>query len=143
MSFSAFTDKKLRPTESEIQKSLGSMIPAWDGLIQYIREVYPSDEDFTYLYGKQYGWAVRFRRRGKLLTSLYPNNGGFTVQINLSPAAVEQVQGMALGENVLAAVNRAHPYPEGRWVFIPVGPADDIRDIHQVLAVRAESKRFS
>ena len=83
---------------------------------------YPSDEDFRFLYGKQYGWALRFRIRGQLLTSLYPAVEGFTVQINLSPAAVEQAQQMNLGANVQGAIARATPYPEGRWLFIPVGP---------------------
>ena len=142
MSYGAFTDKKHQPTEAEIQAAIGSQLSAWQELIRFIRENYPADEDFKFLYGKQYGWALRFRIRGQLLTSLYPADEGFTVQINLSPAAVEQTQGMKLGENVQGAIARATPYPEGRWLFIPVRSADEVRDIQRLLALRVETKRL-
>jgi hypothetical protein len=140
MSYGAFTDKKHQPTEAEIQAALGTQLPAWQDLVRFIRERYPVDEDFRFLYGKQYGWALRFRIRSNLLTSLYPAVEGFTVQVNLSPVAVEQAQNMQLGGNVQGAIARATPYPEGRWVFIPVGPADDMADIRRLLALRSQTK---
>ncbi len=142
MSIGIFTDKKHQPTEDEILKVIGPKLSAWQELIRFIRETYPSDEDFKFLYGKKYGWALRFRIRGKLFTSLYPTKAGFTVQINLSQAGIEQAQGMKLGENVQEAIAGANPYPEGRWLFIPVKSADDIRDIQQLLALRVETKRL-
>jgi hypothetical protein len=142
MSIGAFTDKKRQPTEEEIRKTVGSKLAIWQELIQYIRTNYPSNEDFKFLYGKRYGWALRFRIRGQLLTSLYPNVEGFTVQVNLNPAAIDQAQRMNLGENVQTAIERANPYPEGRWLFVPVGSADDMKDIQRLLALRVETKRL-
>lgn len=142
MSVGAFTDKKRQPSDSEIQRVIGLGLPYWEELIQFIRENYPSNEDFKFLYGKNYGWALRFRMRGQLLTSLYPTAGGFTVQINLGTAAVEQTQRMKLGENVREVIAKATPYPEGKWLFIPVKSGDDIRDIQQLLALRVETKRL-
>ncbi len=143
MSVGLFNDKNHRPTDSEVAEAVGSMLPIWLALSQYIRDHYPSQEDFTFLYGKKYGWAQRFRIKGKLLTSLYPTKNGFTVQINLSPQAIENVQQLDPGENVRQAIERAYPYPEGRWLFIPVESENDIRDIHQLLALRVETKRLS
>jgi hypothetical protein len=97
-------------------------------------------EDFKFLYGKNYGWARRFRIRGQLLTSLYPVKGGFTAQINLSPNGIEKAQNMKLGKNVQMAIERAHPYPEGRWLFIPVESEKDIQDVERLLALRVEDK---
>lgn len=142
MSIGAFADKKHPPSTEEILQVMGSMAPVWKDLVQYIRAHYPVEEDFKFMYGKNYGWALRFRVRGKLLTSLYPREGGFTVQINLSPAAVERAQQMKLGANVQAAIAKAYPYPEGRWVFISVGSEDEIGDIHQLLALRVETKHL-
>ncbi len=142
MSVGVFTDRKQRPGEAEIAGALGALRPAWDGLIQHIRGQYPTEEDFTFLYGKKYGWALRFRVRGQLLTSLYPTQGGFTVQINLDPQAIERVQQMDVGAAVRQAIERANPYPEGRWLFIPVGSADDLGDIERLLALRVETKRL-
>ncbi|HQE93994.1 MAG TPA: DUF3788 family protein [Anaerolineae bacterium] len=142
MSIGTFTDKKQRPTEDEILAMIGQKLPLWEELIHFIRENYPSDEDFTFLYGKKYGWALRFRIRKQLLTSLYPAEGGFKVQINLSPEAVEQALAMQLGHHVQEAITRAHPFPEGRWVFIPIDSADDVQDIKRLLVLRVETKRL-
>ena len=142
MSIGAFVDKKQQPSESEIRQVLGSKLIVWQELVQYIREHYPSDEDFKFLYGKKYGWALRFRKRGQLLTSLYPTVGGFTVQINLGPAAIDRTQNMELGENVREVIEKATPYSEGRWLFIPVKSEEDVRDIHQLIALRVETKRL-
>ena len=142
MSIGLFTGKQHQPTEEEIQAAIASQLPVWQDLIQFIRENYPSDEDFTFLYGKRYGWARRFRVRGKLLTSLYPTAGGFTVQLNLDPAALEKTQRMALAKNAQEAIARANPYPEGKWVFIAVESAQDVQDVKQLLALRAETKKL-
>jgi hypothetical protein len=142
MAFSIFSNKKDRPSGEEINTALGAMLPAWDSLVRYIREMYPVEEDFKFMYGKKYGWARYFRIRGKLLTSLYPNKGYFVVQVNLPPAAVELALQMSFGGNVQSAIGRATPYPEGRWVFVPVGESDAIGDIHRLLALRVETKRL-
>ena len=142
MPIGLFTDKSQQPTEDEITAALGERLPLWQEFIRFLRERYPSEEDFHFLYGKNHGWALRFRAGTKLLTALYPTAGGFTVQINLPPAAIEQAQGMALGQNVQQAIARAYPYPEGRWLFIPVESAADLDDIRQLLALRVEHKRI-
>ncbi len=142
MSIGAFTDKKQQPTEEAVLGMIGPKLPLWKELIQFIRENYPADEDFKFLYGKKYGWALRFRICGQLLTSLYPIAGGFTAQVNLSPEAVEQALAMQPGKNVQDAIARANPYPEGRWLFIPVESAADVHDVKRLLALRVETKRL-
>ncbi len=61
MSVGIFTDKKQQPTEAEVQAAIGPRLSLWQELIQFIRETYPVQEDFKFLYGKKYGWAWRFR----------------------------------------------------------------------------------
>ena len=117
--------------------AIGDKLPLWRELIKYIREKYPVQEDFKFLYGKNYGWALRFRIKGQLLTSLYPAKGGFTAQVNLSEEAVEKVQSLKPGKNVQQAIERANPYPEGRWLFVSVESEVDLGDIKRMLALKA------
>lgn len=142
MSVSVFADKKVQPTDIDIRKIIGLTLPLWDELIGTLREIYSPQEDLKFLYGKEYGWGIRFRLKGQLLTSLYPTQGGFTVQINLSPADVEIALGMQPGRNVQEAIARANPYPEGRWLFIPVESQADLEDIYRLLELRVKSKRL-
>lgn len=142
MSVGVFSDKKHQPSEAEIHDAIGSKFSIWRDLIQFIRGKYAVEEDFRFLYGKNYGWGWRFRVKGQLLTSLYPRKEGFAAQVNLSPAAIERVEQMKLGKRVQQAIAQAHPYPEGRWLFVIVETRADMKDILQLLELRAETKRL-
>jgi hypothetical protein len=142
MSIGVFCDKHSEPSLPEINITVGPRLPLWDELIGTIRERYTPLEDLKFLYGKEYGWGIRFRMKGQLLTSLYPTEGGFTVQINLNPADIDTALGMQPGKNVQQAIARANPYPEGRWLFIPVESSADLEDIYRLLELRVKSKRL-
>ncbi len=140
MSIGAFTDKAHQPTPEEIFAAIGSGQTAWQQLVEFIRASYSAQEEFRF-YGKNYGWALRFRKSGKALVSLYPTAGGFTVQVILSAADTEKALTLKLGKRVQQAIAQANPYPEGRWLFIPVKSAKDVRDIQRLLALKGESSR--
>ncbi len=142
MGIGLFTDKGHQPTDTQVLEAIGPRLPLWHVLVRFVREQYPVQEDFKFLYGKNYGWALRFRIKGMLLVSLYPTQGGFTAQVILSSDAIEKAQKMKLSSNVQQAIARAHPYPEGRWLFIPVESEKDLRDIQRLVALRAEAKRL-
>ena len=140
MSVGAFTDKKHQPTDAEVQAALGAKLTLYQNLVQHIREKYPAQEDFKFLYGKNYGWGLRFRIKGQLLTSLYPAIDGFGVQINLSAKAVETALSLPLGQRSHDSIDKAHPYPEGRWIFLLVETQADYDDILQLLALRVKDR---
>jgi hypothetical protein len=138
MSVGCFTDKKHQPGGSEISEALGTRQAFWDELVRHLREHYQPDEDLKFLYGKNYGWALRFRVRGQVLVSLYPTLGGFTVQVNLSEAGVEKARQLAQGGGLPQAIQAATPYPEGRWLFVRIETGGDLRDVYSLFALRAE-----
>jgi hypothetical protein len=142
MSVGIFSDKRHQPSEVEIHEAIGSKFSLWEDLIRYIQGKYAVQEDFRFLYGTNYGWGQRFRVKGQLLTSLYPRKEGFAAQVNLSPAAIERAEQMKLGRNVQQAIAAAHPYPEGRWLFVTVETKADMKDVQWLLALRAETKRL-
>jgi hypothetical protein len=140
MSIGIFTNKNHQPTTDEIQATIGSKFSIWQELIQIIRDKYSPDEDIKFIYGAKYGWALRFRIKDKLLGALYPTTGGFTVQLILAPDAIEQALQMMLCEKIQHIIENAKPYPEGRWLFIPVESKEGLRDIQRLFALRFESK---
>jgi hypothetical protein len=54
MSVGKFTDKKYQPAEAEVLAAVGPRLPIWQELICFIREKYPVQEDFKFMYGKNY-----------------------------------------------------------------------------------------
>ncbi|HVO62850.1 MAG TPA: DUF3788 family protein, partial [Terriglobales bacterium] len=118
---------------------IGPMLHAWKDFVMWIRETYPVQEEFKFMYGKKYGWALRFRIKGKLLISLYPTQRGFTAQVILNQAALRQVRRIPLSETVQQVLAKARPYPEGKWLFIPVASETELLDIKRLLVLKDES----
>ncbi len=140
MGVGVFTDRNHRPADADVNAAIGPMLPAWQQLTGILRKDYAAQQDFHFQYGRNYGWAWRFRVKGKLLTALYPTKGGFTVQIILSPPTVEGAERMKLGKNVRQAIADAKPYPEGRWLFIRIESDGDVRDVQRLLALKARAR---
>ena len=142
MGIGIFTDKSIQPTEAQVHEAVGPRIQLWHDLIRFAQNQYPVQQDFKFLYGKSYGWAVRFRVKGQLLVSLFPTQGGFVAQVNLSPKDVEAALALNVSKNVQAAIDGAQPYPEGRWLFIPVETEEDLGDVKRLVEMRADTKRL-
>jgi hypothetical protein len=136
VSIGTFTDKDHRPTEKEISSALGSSLSNWSSILEQIRKSSKVQEDFKFMYGKRYGWAVRFRLTGKLLTSLYPNLNHFVAQIILNTNQLLEVKTAELHENAQRAIEEANLYPEGKWLFIPVKTAVDTEDVKHLLELK-------
>jgi len=136
MNIGAFTDKACRPKDSDVIQSLGSGQQRWLFLIEYLRANFRPREDFSFLYGKRYGWALRFRSKGRLLTSIFPGNGYFTVQVILSTTQLADVDRVRLHRNALAALSAANLYAEGKWLFVPVCSDTDLKDVMRLLQLK-------
>lgn len=142
MGLSLFTERKKKPNERQVRQAIGAKFPIWQELILFLCKKYPVMADFKFLYGQNYGWGLRFRIKSQLLTSLYPAEESFYAQVNLSPEGVEGALLMLLGTNARQAIERANPYPEGRWVFIRVESEADAEDVRRLLALRVEERRL-
>ena len=84
MGIGVFVDKGRKPTTRGILATLGSRRRLWEELIRFIAENYRVDGDLIFG-GKNYGWALRYRKGGKALTTIYPARESFVVQIVIVP----------------------------------------------------------
>ena len=82
---------------------------------------------------------MRFRKSGKAFLSLYPGVGGLTVQIILTEEQVERARALRLPRKVREIVEVAHPFPEGRWLFVPVRFARDAAAVKRLVSVKLKS----
>jgi hypothetical protein len=137
MAIGAFTDKEHEPAMAEIVAAIGSKRPLWENLTSFIADSYRLKSDFAF-YGKNYGWALRFRKAGKALLSLYPGQESFIAQIIISQAQAEKALSSGLGKKASKIIEDAHPYPEGRWLFIKVESEQDLNDVKQLLIVKSK-----
>lgn len=71
MSKGIFTDKNHIPGQSEVAEVLSTAEPLWNSLCEFIEGNYKIKGEFKF-YGKNFGWALRYRKSGKVLISMYP-----------------------------------------------------------------------
>ena len=141
MSVGLFIERGCPPKQGEISAAVGRMLALWNELNRWLSERCKAGSELRFMYGKKYGWARRFEIRGSLLTALYPTQNGFTVQVILNRSALEQASRVALGENATQAIDRAHPYAEGKWLFVPVESERDVADVKMLLSLKVESPK--
>jgi len=135
MAIGTFVDKGHKPTMRAIYASIGSKRQLWDDLIRFINENYGADGELVF-YGDNYGWAFRFRKGGKALATICPAKEGFVVQIVIGPSQAEEAFRLDLSKKVRRALEDAHPYHDGRWLYINVRSKHDIDDIQRLLTTK-------
>jgi hypothetical protein len=141
MAVGSFVEKQHQPTMREVFASIGPKKVLWENLERFVAENYRTKRDFAF-YGKNYGWAVRFRKAGKALLSMYPGEHIFTVQIVLGEALGKKASNLKLGKNTRNVLESAHQFPEGRWLFIKVNSKQDLRDIQQLLLLKTSGAQI-
>ncbi len=139
MSIGIFSEKEHQPAMNEVPDALGSKQPLWEELTRFIAENYPIPGEWQFG-GKNYGWNIWYRKGGKTLITLYPQQGGFVAQIVLGKDQVEQALNLKLGKNVGTILQETPQLHDGRWLFIKVKIAKDVKDIQQLLQVKRRPK---
>ena len=120
MALSAFSDKAHSPTEAELRTKLGDAYAAW---VELRAEVSSRIPDITELWGftsKSTGWGLRLRHKERVILYMTPCEGQFLVSLALGEKAVARAHASKLPERVLAAIDSAPRYAEGRGLRVAV-----------------------
>jgi hypothetical protein len=135
MPISYFIDKSHSPESSELDMILGVARPLWQRIVDFIAINYLMVGDMTYG-GKNYGWNLWYRKSGKSLVSLYPQENALIAQVVLGREQVEKALALTLGENVGRVLHETPSLHDGRWLFISVTTEIDVADIEQLLVLK-------
>jgi hypothetical protein len=84
---------------------------------------------------------LRYRRAGRALFTLIPRLNGCSAIVVVGPTAWAVTAQLELTVEVRAALDAAHPYPEGRWAWIDVADDDVVADVMNLVAVKAPPPR--
>jgi hypothetical protein len=141
MTVGSLLDKAEQPTPQDIQQTLGAAWSLWQNLTRFLAETYPEIPPVLSFGGKKYGWNLWYRKSGKSLLSLFPNEGYFVAQVVLGNAQVGQALQLELGEAVGTLLRETPQFHDGRWLFIPVRTDQDAADVQQLLPVKRRPKR--
>jgi hypothetical protein len=130
-----FLDKTQPPTPEELQTAMGSVFPLWQRLLRFIETNYKLPGELSYG-GKNYGWNLWYRKSGKSLTSLFPQQNGFVAQVVLGREQASKAATLELGEKVRRLVDETKQLHDGKWLFIPVTDETDLMDVEKLLLLK-------
>jgi len=141
--FSRMRDKTHKPTEEEMLRFIGEPAKeAWSEIREFIEGQYDLVPE-TVFYGAKYGWTIRYRKGGKTLCSLFPENGGFTVLVVLGKEESEKALAMTheLSSRIRTLLKNTEQSHDGRWLWIRLLTISDTSDIKKLLQIKRRLKK--
>lgn len=142
MAPTAFMDPDHVPTGAEIAAALGPSAPFWERLTSFVAGAYAIEPTFVPP-SRNYGWDVKYRKAGKTLVSLTPDDGGFTALVVLGEKETEAAREVDLGDHVRRVFEEATPLRDGRWLFVRVESDRDVEDVEKLLAVKRRPRALT
>lgn len=136
MSLSIFDDKSHRPAPAELTAVLGKSAALWEALVAHTAEAHPPLKQEWNFAGAKYGWSMRLKRRDRVVLYMTPQAGHFLVGVALGEKAAAAAHSARLTENVLALIDNAPRYAEGRGIRFPVTRRSDVAAAEMLAALK-------
>jgi hypothetical protein len=136
MALSVFDDKASPPTDRALGRMLGRTNGLWTRLRSDLQDAHgPLDEEWSFA-GKNYGWSFRLKQRKRSVVYMTPCRGYFLASFALGEKACRAAHEAGVPSSILAIVDSAPKYAEGRGVRIPVRNQSDVTGVEQLAAVK-------
>lgn len=142
MNWNLLYPKGCPPDGRAISDYIGS--PLWDELCSHLESCYDVLPKIEHsICSGAPGWNVKYKKSGRALCTLYPNNGFFTCLVSVGSREVMEAELLLLvcTESVRKLYWDTKPFNSGRWLMIPVTSHEILEDIKQLIALRVPKKR--
>ncbi|MFQ5694418.1 MAG: DUF3788 domain-containing protein [Terriglobia bacterium] len=136
MALSIFDDKSREPKDTNIADALGRTKRFWDDLKDHLAQRLGTLSEEWKFYGKESGWTLRMKRKRRTILYLVPRKGSFIVVFVFGERAVEAARKSTLPRSILAIINDATRYVEGRSFRVGVRRKKDLDSIKELVAIK-------
>jgi hypothetical protein len=135
MPIGSFLNPSQPPGLPELEEALGAAYPLWERLLRFIQTNYQISPEMNFG-GKKYGWNLTYRKSGRSLVSLFPQQAAFVVKLVLGRAQVEKPDPLPLSEKLKRLLQETPTRHDGKWLFIPVTDEADVMDVERLLLLK-------
>jgi hypothetical protein len=139
MALSAFSDKSRPPTDADLRSALGGAHAAWSQLIALVSERVPPITQLWGFTSKSTGWGLRLRHEERVILYMTPCEGHFLVSFALGEKAVARARAAKLPKPLLAAIDAAPRYAEGRGLRLEVRDGELLSSLTTLAEIKRES----
>ena len=136
-------NKGKRPNGQEIEGAIGERLPLWIEIHRYIKDKYDFDKELVF-FTKKYGWAIRYRRKGRTMIYFFPEVHAFSILIVLGKQESEKVttQISHLTDKMRSVFEETEQLHDGRWLWIRIIEESDLESLKILLAAKRKPKKY-
>lgn len=138
MSLSAFDDPNEPPEPAVLRRRLGPAATAWNALVAGVTEHCDPIEELWNFGGAKFGWSLRLLRKGRVLLYLTPQEGRFLAGLVLGGKAVAAAREAGLSPALLAQLEAAPQYAEGRGLRVELSAGGDVEGLVRLVRLKAD-----
>jgi hypothetical protein len=129
MALSAFDDKSAPPKKAALKEMLGRSSTHWDALRTRLgKEFAPLSEEWSFG-GKKWGWTLRLKHKKRAIVYMTPCRRHFLAGFALGEKAVRAAKDLEVPAPMLAAIDAAPKYAEGRGVRLEIRNKKDLEGV--------------
>ena len=111
----------------------------WTTLIAKLGAEYPPLEEEWVFGGKQWGWSLRLKQKKRAILYMTPGRRFFHVGFALGEKAVRAAHEARLPAALLATIDSAQKFAEGRAVRLEMKTRKDLEHALQLAAIKMEN----
>ncbi|MHB8798719.1 MAG: DUF3788 family protein [Thermoanaerobaculia bacterium] len=138
MSLSVFDDPNQPPEPADLRRRLGAAATTWNALVAGVEEHCSPVEELWSFGGAKFGWSLRLVRKGRVLLYLTPQEGRLLAGMVLGGKAVAAAQDAGLPPALLAQLESAPQYAEGRGLRVGLSADDDVEGLVRLVRLKSE-----
>jgi hypothetical protein len=138
MPLSALTDKSREPAPADVAAVLGRAAAHWKRLVAEIQDDHGPLEELWNHGGPKIGWSLRLRDKKRVVAYCIPCERHFLVGVVLGEKAVAAARASKLPKDVLAAIEEAPTYAEGRGLRVPVRVGADVDAVLALVSLKVD-----
>ena len=139
MAPSTFDEKAARPGSQELALMLGRTSRLWLDLVARMETDFgPLAEEWK-VAGKTSGPSARLKKADRVIVYLKPCQEHFLASFALGERACKAAHAAGLPASILALIDAAPKYAEGRGVRIPVRTKRDVESILALAAIKLKN----
>ena len=142
MLYQRLLNKDERPSEEEIAKTIGGKSSLWLEMHRFIEESYDVAPELVF-FTRKYGWTIRYRKSGKTLCSLFPEERGFTFHIVLGKKEAEKFEILRedWSPKIRDLFDNTKQLHDGRWLWINQPEVGSLSDLERLLVIKRKPKK--
>ena len=136
MALSMFDDKSKKPTAKQLEQTLGRTYPHWNSLLLLIKADYTTIAENWNFFGEKWGWSLQLKQKKRTILYMTPCRKHFLVGFVLGEKAVKAAHDTTLAKSVIAIIDEAPKYAEGRAVRLEIRNKNDLDGAIKLAAVK-------